>query len=150
MRRRELSEIIKRSEAAAERNVDAHERSRLAFERNTLAFERVIAALDRHMAAQDRHQELVEKKIEETEELKIFIRDMNRRSERVVQDLVKGNADLVKGNADLVKGNAAFSAEQKKRTDEIVAEMRDARQESRAHREAILAMLDRLPPAQAA
>ena len=70
------------------------------------------------------------------EETKLFIRDINRRSERVVQDLVKGNAE--------------FSAEQKKRTDEIVAEMRDARQESRAHREAILAMLDRLPPAQAA
>jgi len=70
------------------------------------------------------------------EEDRLFIRDMNRRSERVVQDLVKGNAK--------------FSAEQKKRTDEIVAEMRDARQESRAHREAILAMLDRLPPAQAA
>jgi hypothetical protein len=112
MRRRELSEKI-----------DEEMRlSRLAFERNTLAFERVMSALDRH-----------EKLIEETT---LFIRNMNRRSERVVQDLVKGNAE--------------FSAEQKKRTDEIVAEMRDARQESRAHRQAILAMLDRLPPAQAA
>ena len=81
------------------------------------------------MVALDRHDELIE-------ETKLFIRDINRRSERVVQDLVKGNAE--------------FSAEQRKRTDEIVAEMRDARQESRAHREAILAMLDRLPPAQAA
>lgn len=126
MKRRELSEKVERhlergeeemrlSRAAAERNTDAHERSRLAFER-------VMAALDRH-------DELIE-------ETKLFIRDMNRRGERVVQDLVRGNAE--------------FSAEQKKRTDEIVAEMRDARQESRAHRQAILAMLDRLPPAQAA
>lgn len=115
MRRRELSEII-------ERNRIAFERNGAAFERNTLAFERMMAALDRHEASVD--------------ELTLFIRDMNRRSERVVQDLVKGNAES--------------SAEQKKRTDEIVAEMRDARQESRAHHEAILTMLDRLPPAQAA
>lgn len=108
MRRRELSEVIERDKAA--------------FERNTLAFERVMAALDRHETS--------------IEELTLFIREMNRRSERVVRDLVKGNAE--------------FSAEQGKRTEEIVAEMRDARQESKAHRQAILAMLDRLPPAQAA
>jgi hypothetical protein len=105
-----------------ERGEEEMRLNRAAFERNTLAFERVMAALDRHEAS--------------IEQLTLFIRDMNRRGERVVQDLVRGNA--------------AFSAEQKKRTDEIVAEMRDARQESRAHREAILAMLDRLPPAQAA
>jgi len=132
MRRNELSEKIERhlergeeelrlSRAVAERNAEAHERNRLAFERNTLAFERVMAALDRHDGR--------------TEDLRLFIRDMNRRSERVVQDLVRGNAE--------------FSAEQKKRTDEVVAEIRDARQESQAHRQAILAMLDRLPPAQA-
>lgn len=141
MRRRELSAKIERymergeeemrlSRAAAERSIDVHERNRVAFERNTLAFERVMAALDRH-------EQLIEELIAKTiEEMKLFIREMNRRSERVVQDLVKGNAE--------------FSTEQRKRTDEIVAEMRDARQESRAHREAILAMLDRLPPAQAA
>lgn len=115
MRRRELSEIIERNRLAFDRNG-------AAFERNTIAFERVMAALDR-----------LEERFEKD---RLFIRDMNRRSERVVQDLVKGNAE--------------FSAEQKKRTDEIVAEMREARQESQAHRQAILAMLDRLPPAQAA
>lgn len=123
-------EEMRLSRAAAERSIDVHERNRVAFERNTLAFERVMAALDRH-------EQLIEELIAKTiEEMKLFIREMNRRSERVVQDLVKGNAE--------------FSTEQRKRTDEIVAEMRDARQESRAHREAILAMLDRLPPAQAA
>lgn len=122
MRRKELSEIIERNQLAFERNG-------AAFERNTIAFERVMAALDR-----------LEERFEED---RVFIRDMNRRNERVIQDLLKGNAELVKGNAD-------FSAEQKRRTEEIVAEMREARQESRAHREAILAMLDRLPPAQAA
>ncbi|HEX3735833.1 MAG TPA: hypothetical protein VHU86_11865 [Solirubrobacterales bacterium] len=81
------------------------------------------------MAALDRFEEKLD-------ENTIFIRDMNRRSEKVVQELVRANA--------------TFSAEQAKRTDEIVAEVRDAREESRAHRQAILALLDRLPPAAAA
>lgn len=36
-----------------------------------------------------------------------------------------------------------------RRTDAIVAEMKDAREESKAHRDALLALIDRLPPAQA-
>lgn len=66
------------------------------------------------------------------EENRIFIRDMTRRSEKVVQELVRRNE--------------AFNAEQGRRTDAIVAELREGREESKAFRQALLAILDRLPP----
>lgn len=106
------------------------ELNRAAFDRNTQAFERVMAALDRH-----------EQRFEETkgmsDDLKVFIRETNRRSEKVIQDMLRRNEE--------------FNEEQSRRTDEIVAQLQDAREESKAHREALFALIDRLPPpAQAA
>jgi hypothetical protein len=58
------------------------------------------------------------------------------RGEKIVQDLIRGNRE--------------FNAEQAKRTEEIVVELRDRRDERRAQTAALLAVVDRLPPAQAA
>lgn len=112
------------------------ELNRTAFERNTQAFERVMAALDR---------------FEQTsEEQKIFIRDMNRRSEVVVQQIVRDHQEFMKGlnvrdeKADLDRAKAD------RKTDKILVELKDLREESKAQREALFALIDRLPPAQAA
>ena len=94
------------------------ELNRAAFDRNTVAFDRVMAALDRHEQMFEEH--------------KLFIREMTRRGEKVVQDLIHGNRD--------------FNAAQTKRTDEIAAELRDGREERRAQTAALLALIDRLSP----
>lgn len=103
--------------------------NRAAFDRNTQAFERVMAALDRH-------EQLFEERRRDKEDLKVFIREINMRSEKRFEE---------------PRRNDEVAAEQRSRTDAIVAEMKEARDESRAHREALLALIDRLPPsAQAA
>lgn len=62
---------------------------------------------------------------------------MNQKSEKTFQALLRHSDQ--------------FMAEQAKRTEEIVAELRDSRAERRAQTDALLAVLDRLPPpAQAA
>jgi archaellum component FlaC len=121
-----LSERIERH---IERGEHLMELNRAAFDRNTQAFERVMAALDRFEKSLDRLDERLE-------ENTVFIRDMNRRNEKVVQDLIQANAK--------------FLAAQGTRTDEVLAEMRDVREESQAQRKALLALVDRLPPAAAA
>jgi dsDNA-specific endonuclease/ATPase MutS2 len=127
MRRRELSERIERH---MERGEELMELNRAAFDRNTVAFERVMAALDRH---EKRFEEIESEK----EDLKTFIREMNMRNEKVIGNLLR-------------RGNE-FMAEERKRTDEIVVELRDGRDERRALTAALLAVVDRLPPpAQAA
>lgn len=142
-----LEATLNRFEKAFERHEQAFDRHEQAFERHEQAFERHEQAFERMMESFDRSEERFagfEKRLdrfeasidERHEETKVFMRESNLRVERVVQELVKQNAQ--------------FNAEQAKRTDAIVAEMRDAREESRAHREAILALIDRLPPAQAA
>jgi chemotaxis regulatin CheY-phosphate phosphatase CheZ len=131
-----------------------HERHALAFERLMSAFDRFEERFDRHEQAWDRHEEAWDRHEEawgrheqafermlgaldrhesQTDDLKIFIRDMNRRSEKVIQDLLEGNR--------------AFCRELNAKTDGLLAEMKDVREESRAQREALLALIDRLPPA---
>jgi archaellum component FlaC len=128
-----LSERIERH---IERGEHLMELNRAAFDRNTQAFERVMAALDRFEKSFDRFEKSLDRFDERLEENTIFIRDMNRRNEKVVQDLIQANAK--------------FLAAQGKRTDEVLAEMRDVREESQAQRKALLALIDRLPPAAAA
>jgi predicted ATP-dependent Lon-type protease len=127
MRRRELSERIERH---MERGEELMQLNRAAFDRNTQAFERVMAALDRH-------EQLFEESRGDKEDLKVFIREINMRSEKRFEEWSRRNDEV--------------AAEQRSRTDAIVAEMKEARDESRAHREALLTLIDRLPPpAQAA
>jgi dsDNA-specific endonuclease/ATPase MutS2 len=127
-----------------ERGEELMQLNRAAFDRNTQAFERMMAKLDRHeeLFEQheklfDRHERLFEEGRSDREDLTAFIREMNRRSERVVQNLVHGNQKFL---ADL-------SAELREGRDEA----REGREEARAQTQALLALIDRLPPpAQAA
>ncbi len=112
-----------------ERGEELMQLNRTAFERNTQAFERVMAALDRH-------ERLFEENKSDKDDLKVFIREMNVRAEKRDREWRQRDEEM--------------QAEQRARTDAIVAEMKDAREESRAFREALLALIDRLPPAQAA
>jgi hypothetical protein len=103
-----------------ERGEELMELNRTAFDRNTQAFERMMAVLDRH-----------EQMFEEN---RIFIRDMNRRNEKVVQDLVRHSGEA--------------SAQHARDTAAIVARLEDLTEESKAQREGLLAAIDRLPPEQ--
>jgi hypothetical protein len=124
---------FERFEEALRRNEEAFQRNEEAFQRNTRAFERMMAAFDRFEARWDEREERFNKRLDENEQV---MWEINRRAERVVQVLVRQNAE--------------FNAEQSRRTDAIVAEVKEGREESRAHREALLALIDRLPPAAAA
>jgi hypothetical protein len=72
----------------------------------------------------------------QTDDLRIFIRDMNRRSEKVIQEMLRRNEE--------------FNAEHSRRTVQIVTRLEDVTEEQKAQRQALLAMIDRLPPSQAA
>jgi len=115
----------------------AFERNEQAFNRNEQAFKQMTAALDRFEARWDEREARFNRRLDENEQA---MWEMNRRAEKVVQVLVKQSE--------------AFNAEQTRRTDEIVAEIREAREEwreeCRTHREALFSLIDRLPPAAAA
>jgi hypothetical protein len=154
MRRRELSEIAKRSEeelrlsrAAAERHALAFERLMGAFDRHEQAFENHQQAFERHEQAFERHEDGFKRVIASLDrheqqhgDLKVFIRDMNRRSEKVINDLLRGNREFCK----------ELTAKTDSKAEAIMAELKDLREESQAQRHALLNLIDRLPPPQAA
>jgi len=119
-----------------ELNRTAFERSQVAFERNEAAFERNTQAFERLMAAFDRFEKT-------NDEQQIFIRDMNRRNEIVIQKLIRDHDEFMK---TLGVRDERREREERQRTEKILARLDDAREESRAHREALLALIDRLPP----
>lgn len=119
----ELNRIaLESNEAASRRGEVAFQRNEAAFERNTQAFERVMAALDRH-----------EQMLEEN---KLFLREMNRRNERVVQNLIRGNREFM----------GELSRELRGKGDAILVALKEVREESKAQTQALLALIDRLPP----
>jgi hypothetical protein len=122
-------ELMELNRVAFERNEVAFKRNEAAFERNTQAFERLMAAFDRFEKTNDEQQ--------------IFIRDMNRRNEIVIQKLIRDHDEFMK---TLGVRDEKREREERRRTDLLIAEMKEAREESRAHREALLALIDRLPP----
>jgi len=122
-------ELMELNRVAFERNEVAFKRNEAAFERNTQAFERLMAAFDRFEKTNDEQQ--------------IFIRDMNRRNEIVIQKLMRDHDEFMK---TLGVRDEKREREERRRTDLLIAEMKEAREESRAHREALLALIDRLPP----
>jgi hypothetical protein len=168
MRRRELSEIAKRSEeelrlsrAAAERHAlaferlmptfdrheQAFERHQQAFEDHQQAFEHREQAFENHQQAFERHEDGFKRVIASLDrherqhgDLKVFIRDMNRRSEKVINDLLRGNREFCK----------ELTAKTDSKAEAIMAELKDLREESQAQRQALLNLIDRLPPPQAA
>ena len=144
-------ELMELNRAAAERNTQAFERLMAAFDRFEGAFDRFERTFDRHEKAFEYHEKVFEQnrqafeqvpkaldeQREHTSDLKVFIRELNQKSEKTFQAMLRHSDQ--------------FMAEQAKRTEEIVAELRDSRAERRAHTDALLAVLDRLPPpAQAA
>ncbi len=163
-----MSEIAKRSEeelrlsrAAAERHALAFERWMAAFDRHEQAFERHQQGFDRHEQASERHEQAFERheqafhrheedfkrvmaSLDRHEaqhgDLRVFIRDMNRRSEKVINDLLRGNREFCK----------ELTAKTDSKAEAIMAELKDLREESQAQRQALLNLIDRLPPPEAA
>ncbi len=132
----QIARHMERGEELMELNRVAFDRNMAAFDRNTQAFERVMAALDR---------------FEQTsEEQQIFIRDMNRRAEVVTQQVIRDHQQFMKELN--VRDEKAERDREKadRKTDKILVELKDLREESKAQRKALLAMIDRLPPAEAA
>ncbi len=126
-----------------ELNRTAFDRNMAAFDRNTQAFERVMTALDRH------EQTVAEQAT--------FMRDMNRRNEIVTQQIIRDHQEFMKAlnvrdeKADREREKAAGERERADRkADQILVELKDLREESIAQRQALLALVDRLPPAEAA
>jgi uncharacterized protein with ATP-grasp and redox domains len=119
-----------------ELNRTAFDRNMAAFDRNTQAFERVMAALDRH------EQTVAEQAT--------FMRDMNRRNEIVTQQIISDHQQFMKDLS--VRDDKADREREKadRKTDKVLAELKDLREESRAQRKALLSLIDRLPPAEAA
>lgn len=122
MRRKALSELLERDRDERKLLRASFERHEEAFERHEEGFERMIASLDRHEA--------------EAGDLRVFIRDMNTRAEKVVDNLIRGHHAFLRD----------LKAEVNPNIEKILASLEEGREESKAHREALLALLDRLPP----
>lgn len=120
---------MERGEELMELNRTAFERNEAAFERNTQAFERLMAAFDRFEKT--------------TEEQQVFIRDMNRRNEIVIQRLLQDHDEFMK---TLGVRDEEREHEERRKTELLLSEMRETREESREQRKALLALIDRLPP----
>jgi hypothetical protein len=129
-------ELMELNHAALDRNKEAFDRNKEAFDRNTKAFHLLMASLDRHEKTLDRHEKTLE-------EHTTFVREMNLRNEKVVQQIVRDHEDFM---ADL----RASDDRSQRRTDAITARMEEVTKEQRAQREALLRVIDRLPPAEAA
>jgi hypothetical protein len=137
MRRRELSERIERGEELMELNRRELELNRAAAERNTQAFGRLMEAFDRHEKEFERMPVALNAQDARADDLRTFIREMNLKSEKLFQELYRRSDETM--------------AEQRRKTDTILAQLKDVREESKAQTQALLAVLDRLPPpAQAA
>jgi len=126
-----------------ERGEELMQLNRAAFDRNTEAFERLMAKFDRHEQLFELHEKLFERHEQlfkegrgDREDLKTFIREMNVRAEKRFQDWSRRSDE--------------FMTEMSEKTKAILLELKEGREESRAQREALLALIDRLPPAQAA
>jgi predicted translin family RNA/ssDNA-binding protein len=141
---------LRLSRAAAERHALAFERWMAAFDRHEQSFELHQRSFDRHEQAFDRHEQAFERHEEDFKrvmasldrheaqhgDLKVFIRDMNRRSEKVINDLLRGNREFCKG----------LTTKTDSKAEAIMAELKDLREESQAQRQALLNLIDRLPP----
>jgi hypothetical protein len=141
MRRKGLSARLERH---IERGEELMQLNRAAFDRNTQAFERMMEKLDRHERLFEqherlfeRHEQLFDKGKDDRDDLKVFIREMNMKAEKRFQDSSRRSDE--------------FMADMSEKTKAILLELKESREESRAQREALLALIDRLPPpAQAA
>jgi hypothetical protein len=150
MTREELSELDKRIAASVARQEaaiarqeaaqagihEARRRQEEAAAKQAEAIAKQDAAAARIEAVSARISERLDQREEEGEDLKTFIRNINLRSDKIVQEYVRRTDE--------------FLARQDKRDAELAVELRGARdeerEERRAVREALLALMDRLPP----
>lgn len=86
-------EAFERNREAFERNLEASARNEQAFERNEQAFERCMQAMDRFEAS---HQDL-----------RTFIRDITRRSERVFEGQMRGFETFIEEVRDEMRAQRA-------------------------------------------
>jgi hypothetical protein len=128
---------MERGEELMELNRRELELNRAAAERNTQAFERLMAAFDRHEKEFERVPVALNAQDARVDDLGTFIREMNLKGEKLFQELYRRSDETM--------------AEQRRKTDTILAQLKDVREESKAQTQALLAVIDRLPPpAQAA
>lgn len=111
-------------------NRSAHARNEVAFEETREGFRKTHLAFEKTMA------EFKERLDEQT----LFLHESSRRSEKALQNFLRRSDEF----------HRALNVKIDAKTEALLAEMKEAREESRAQREALLALVDRLPPAQAA
>ena len=118
--------------------------TRAAHERNAQAFDRMMAAFDRFEKRSEERDERAKQRDEQfgkrLEENELFMHELNRRSEKAFLKLFQDNREFLR----------ALNVKIDAKTEALLAEMKEVREESRAQREAMLALIDRLPPAQQA
>ena len=132
-------QLMAENQAASERNTAAFERLMEAFDRHEKAFDRHDLAMAKHEKAMGKHEDVMDRVIAALErhearedDLKIFLRDQNTRMEKAFRELFRRNGDAL--------------AKESRRTDEILAQIREQRAESKAQTEALLRLIDRFPP----
>jgi hypothetical protein len=125
-------EAIARQEAAAAGICEARRRQEEAVSRQE-------AAVARFDAAMERIAERVDRQEDEGEDLKTFIRNMNLRSEKIVQEFVK-SASATLAKMDRMDERAEQRAER------FIAGQERSHEEHQAIIKAIFALSDRLPP----
>jgi uncharacterized coiled-coil DUF342 family protein len=127
---------MERGEELMQQCREAFDRNREAFDRNTVAFEENRQAFKENQQAFKENQDAFRENQQALEENRLFMRDMTRRSEKVVQNLVRSHERFQR----------ELSAEMRSKTDEILSELREGREEAKAQRQALFALIDRLPP----
>lgn len=153
-----LERHLERGEEELRLSREVHERHRVAFEGMMASFDRFQERFDRmderfnrfderfnrfdeRFERYEKRSELHEKRLDrKLDEHTVFLHEISRRSEKAMQNLIKRNGEFFD----------ALSAKLDANTEVLLAEVRENREESRAQREALLALIDRLPPAQAA
>jgi hypothetical protein len=129
-------ELMQQCREAFDRNTVAFEENRQAFKENQQAFKENQQAFKENQQAFKENQQAFKENQQALEESRLFMRDMTRRSEKVVQELVRNNQRFQR----------ELSAEMRSKTDAILSELREGREESKAQRQALFALIDRLPP----
>lgn len=92
-------------------------------------------AVARHEGILGRHVEVLNRQDEQSDDFRAELREQGLRQEKILREIF----DQV----------GAFMATQTKLTEQLIAGLGEVRDEVRAQREAVLTLLDRLPPADA-
>jgi hypothetical protein len=117
--------------AAMERG-DLSERMERHLSSSETTLVRQERAVARHEGILGRHVEVLNRQEGEGDDIRVEIREQGLRQEKILREMFKQLG--------------AFMETQTRLTEELVAGLAEVRDEVRAQRKAILAILDRLPP----